>query len=135
MQTASQISSFSVAPPPLIKKQSNGLITASFIIGLILILPILFILVINIFGTRIQLQTGSNIIVIRELVTMIAGTIGLIGLFIGSIGSAQMMCRPGLRPYFQAIAGIVLCFAAFSYLFIGWAGSSAYLFARLIYNQ
>ena len=135
MQTASQVPGFSFAPPALINKQSNGLITASFIIGLILILPTLFVLGMNIFGARITLQTGFNILIIRTLVSIIAGMIGLIGLFIGSIGSAQMMYQPGLRPYSQAFAGVVLCFAASSYLLISWVSSSANLFAQFIYYR
>ena len=138
MQTAAQVPNIPVPvpPPPIIpKRQSNKLVTTSFVMGLIVFLPILFIILMNITGNRIQLLTGIHVPTWRALVIFIFGFLGLIGLFIGSIGFVKMISTPqDKRPYFKAISGIVLCFAAFFYLLMSMMISFGNIFASLVFG-
>ena len=113
MQTAAQIPQ--AFPPPQLEKKSNPMVTTSFIIGLLLIIPLIFTPIAGIISTRIQFETGIPLYQIRYVIIFIMGIVGLIGLFAAVIGITQMKLTMETHPIGKAIIGFTLCFTAFSY--------------------
>lgn len=135
MSTASQVFETPPVPPVPVSEKTNKSVIAGFVIGLVVLLPSLFILCLNIFGTRLQFLSGMNFALIRSLLSLDSGMLGLLGLFIGVIGFVQMVSKPGRRQYFLSITGMTLCFCAFFYLLVQIVISYSNLLANFLFRS
>lgn len=135
MPTASQVSEVPTMTPLPVREKTNKSVVAGFIFGMIVLLPTLLILFLNISGNRIQFLSGVNFSLIKALLSLDFGMVGLLGLFIGVIGFVQMVSRPGARRYFLSIAGMTLCFGAFFYLLVQIVTSYTSLLANFLYRS
>lgn len=135
MPTASQVSEVPTMTPLPVREKTNKSVVAGFIFGMIVLLPTLLILFLNISGNRIQFLSGVNFSLIKALLSLDFGMVGLLGLFISVIGFVQMVSRPGVRRYFLSIAGMTLCFGAFFYLLVQIVTSYTSLLANFLYRS
>lgn len=109
MQTAPPAPPMSSYPYPNPPKKSNGLITASFIIGIVL-------LVLNlVYSSIIQSILARNlrytaIAIISMTISVFFGFIGLLGLLLGILGFRRLVREQPPLKYFLAVSGIALCF-------------------------
>lgn len=120
MQTAA---SYNAYPPQMAQsgqKKSNGMVKASFIIGICLVVfEVLRTLILTPFLQGLLHKgemNGGTFGIITFVITFILFAIpGLLGLILGIVGFRRMVKDPPPYDYFTAIAGIALCFlGAFS---------------------
>ena len=114
MQTAAQVEQYPVYPAQSGKKKSNGLVKASFIIGLILL--VLGVLNTGFFNIFLQslihkgtLPAGQYGIIAGVISIVVFGIPGILGLILGIIGFRKMIKEPPPYDYLTAVAGIGLC--------------------------
>ncbi len=113
MQTTPPLPSTPSHPYQNPPKKSNGLITASFIIGIVLLVLNLVYSSINPYLLRSLLARNlktSAIVVITMTISVFFGFIGLLGLLLGILGFRQLVRGQPPIKYFLAVSGIALCF-------------------------